>query len=117
MKYLLLINKNEAAWRALTDAERAALEIRYTEWGTEVMKRARSGARLEHADTATTVRVRGGQRVVTDGPFAETEEQIAGIVVIEAPDLDAALELAARHPDAEWGSVEVRPVMVFKEAP
>lgn len=115
MKYLLLINKDEAAWRALDADARAALEARYAAWGTKVMERASSGARLEHADTATTVRVREGRRLVTDGPFAETEEQIAGIVVIEARDLDEALEIAAAHPDAAWGSVEVRPVMVFKE--
>lgn len=115
MKYLLLINKDEAAWRALTDEQRAALEARYTEWGMKVMQRAVSGVRLEHTDTATTVRVRGAKRVVTDGPFAETEEQIAGVVVIEAADLDEALELAATHPDAEWASVEVRPVMILKE--
>ncbi len=83
MKYLLLIHKDEARFRATSEQERAALEARYGAWGREVMKRARSGARLEHAETATTVRVQNGK--------------------------------AARHPDAEWASVQVRPVMVFME--
>ena len=112
MRYLMLIQKNEAAWRALTDAERAEWTKRYAAYGRRMFEAGivRSGAILEHTDTATTVRVRDGQRLVTDGPFAETSEQVAGICVIEVPDLDEALRWAAGHPDAEWASVEVRPV-------
>ena len=119
MKYLLLINKDEARFRALTPDQRAEIEARYTEWGKRLYDSglAEAGARLEHSDAATTVRVRSGARVITDGPFAETEEQIAGVVVIEAADLDEALDWAASHPDAEWASVEVRPVYVFKKGP
>ncbi len=117
MKYLLLINKNEAKWRALSDAGRAEVEARYAAYGKKMVaaKIMSSGARLEASDTATTVRVRDGKRLVTDGPFAETEEQIAGLAVIDVADLDEALEWAAGHPDAEWASVEVRPLMPWRE--
>jgi len=112
MRYLLLIQKNEAAWRALSDAERAGWTARYADYGKKMMEAGitRAGAILEHTDTATTVRVRDGKRLVTDGPFAETSEQVAGLTIIEVADLDEALRWAAGHPDAEWASVEVRPV-------
>jgi hypothetical protein len=112
MRYLLLIQKDETAWRKLSDDERAAFTARYSAFGAR-MKEAgilRSGAILEPAETATTVRVREGKRLVTDGPFAETSEQVAGVAVIEVADLDEAMRWAAGHPDAAWGSVEVRPV-------
>ena len=112
MRYLLLIQKNEAAWRALSDAEREAWMKRYADYGKRMIDAGimRAGAILEHTDTATTVRMREGKRLLTDGPFAETSEQVAGLCVIEAADLDEALRWAAGHPDADWGSVEVRPV-------
>jgi hypothetical protein len=72
-----------------------------------------SGAGLQGGETATTVRVRAGETLVTDGPFAETKELLGGYYVIEVPDLDAALGWAARMPNIETGSVEVRPIMVF----
>ena len=112
MRYLLLIQKNEAAWRALSDEERARWMARYTEYGKKMADAGimRAGALLEHTESATTVRVRDGKRLVTDGPFAETSEQVAGLCVIDVPDLDEAIRWAAGHPDAEWASVEVRPV-------
>ena len=112
MRYLLLIQKNEAAWRALSDAEREAWMKRYAAYGKRMGDAGiiRAGAILEHTETATTVRMRGGKRLVTDGPFAETSEQVAGFCVIEVADLDEALRWASGHPDAEWASVEVRPV-------
>jgi hypothetical protein len=73
-----------------------------------------SGEALQPVATATTVRVRGDERLVSDGPFAETKEALAGYYVIEAADLDAALDWAARIPSATRGSVEVRPVQVFE---
>jgi hypothetical protein len=116
--YLLLINKNEAAWRGLTDAEREAVQARYAAYGRKMMDAGvlRGGAMLEPVETATTVRVRDGKRMVTDGPFAETAEQIAGVAIVELDDLDAALEWAAGHPDAEWASVEIRPIVPWKDA-
>ena len=117
MKYLLLINKDEAKWRALPDAERSEVVARYSAYGRRIIDAGvmRAGERLEHSDAATTVRVRDGKRLITDGPFAETEEQIAGIIVIDVNNLDEALDWAADHPDAEWASVEVRPIMPWDQ--
>jgi hypothetical protein len=112
MRYLLLIQKDEAKFNALPEAERAKLVERYMAWGKKLAQtgKVRAGGILEHTDSATTVRVRDGKRIVTDGPFAETAEQVAGFVIIEAANLDEALEWASAHPDAEWASVEVRPL-------
>jgi hypothetical protein len=116
MQYLLLFNKDEAKFRALAPEERAEIMARYGEYGRRIVASEcyLAGALLEPTEMATTVRVRGGKRLVTDGPFAETAEQIAGVALIDVPDLDAALEWAATHPDAEWASVEVRPVVTWK---
>jgi hypothetical protein len=76
-----------------------------------------AGEALQGADTATTVRVRDGQRLTSDGPFAETKEVLGGYYVIDVPDLDAALEWAAKMPNIAYGTVEVRPVMVFDDVP
>jgi hypothetical protein len=74
----------------------------------------RAGDALQPVATATTVRVRNGQTVTTDGPFAETREQLGGYYLVEAKDLDEAISLAARIPAARYGSVEVRPIMVYQ---
>jgi hypothetical protein len=74
-----------------------------------------AGDALQGLDTATTVRIRESETLVTDGPFAETREMLAGYYLIEVPDLDAALGWAARIPSVGYGSVEVRPVMVFDQ--
>lgn len=85
---------------------------RYLAYGKKMTeaKILRGGAILEPVDTATTVRIRDGKRLVTDGPFAETIEQIAGVAILEIDDLDQAIEWAAGHPDAAWASVEIRPL-------
>jgi hypothetical protein len=72
-----------------------------------------AGEALQGLETATTVRVRDGERVLTDGPFAETREVIGGFYLLDVPDLDAALDWAARCPGAKYGSIEVRPIRVF----
>jgi hypothetical protein len=77
----------------------------------------RAGEALHGTDSATTVRVRDGQRLTSDGPFAETKEVLGGYYVIDVPDLDAALEWAEKIPSVGYGSVEVRPVMVFDDMP
>jgi hypothetical protein len=77
----------------------------------------RAGEALHAADAATTVRVRDGQRLTSDGPFAETKEVLGGYYVIDVPDLDAALQWAEKIPSVGYGSVEVRPVMVFDDVP
>jgi hypothetical protein len=74
----------------------------------------KGGDALETPDTATTVRVRGGETVVSDGPFADTKEILGGYYLIDVPNLDAALEWAAKMPNITYGSVEVRPVMTFE---
>lgn len=112
MKYLLLFNKDEAKFRALNDEQRAALIARYERFGLEMLdaKIMLAGEALQPPDTATTVRIRNGKRLLTDGPFAETAEQVAGFCLIDVGNLDEALRWAERHPDAEWASVEVRPI-------
>ena len=76
-----------------------------------------AGDALQPIDTATTVRVRDGETVVSDGPFAETKEVLGGYYILDVPDLDAALKWAAKIPNVTYGSVEVRPVMVFDDMP
>jgi hypothetical protein len=75
------------------------------------------GNALEAIDTATTVRVRGGETIVSDGPFADTKELLGGYYILDVPDLDSALSWAARLPNVTFGSVEVRPVMVLADMP
>lgn len=117
MRYYLLINRNEPAYDQLTDAERQALHARYAAYGMKMMQAGivKGGAMLEPTRSATTVRQRGGKRLITEGPFVENAEQICGAAEIDVKDLDEALEWAAGHPDAEWGSVEVRPIVPWKE--
>ena len=77
----------------------------------------RGGEALHGTDSATTVRVRDGKRLISDGPFAETKEALGGYYVIDVPDLEAAVEWAAKIPSVGYGSVEVRPIMVFDDMP
>jgi hypothetical protein len=106
MQYVLFICTDPDA-----DPYDAALD-NVEEWWTDLNDRGKhlAGDRLRPVEDATTVRVRGGERLVTDGPFAETREWIAGFDVVEAADLDEAIEIAAGHPMARFGRIEVRPV-------
>ena len=112
MQYLLLIYLNENQWNTLTEAERQPIYQEYRELVTSLAKSGnyRGGSELAPVSTATTVRVRDGKTQVTDGPFAETREQLGGYFMIEANDLDEATKIAARIPGAKLGSIEVRPV-------
>jgi hypothetical protein len=115
MQYLLLIYRNEAE-QAKMDA--AALQKMRGDYGAFTQSIIQSGHfkagdGLQPTGTATTVRVRDGKTLTTDGPFAETREQLGGYYLVEAKDLDAALEIAARIPGAKFGSIEVRPIMVY----
>jgi|SRR5450755_172786 hypothetical protein len=114
MQYLLLIYDNEASWNKMTEADKAAMYKEYGEFTQDIVKSGhhKAGHQLEPIATATTVRVRDKKRVVTDGPFAETKEQLGGFYMIEAKDLDDAIALAARIPSARFGSIEVRPIVV-----
>jgi hypothetical protein len=110
MKYMLLIYTNEAAW---TESEREHCYQDSTRLTHDLHARGQylGAAPLQPIAMATSVRVRDGKRLVTDGPFAETHEQLGGFFLIEAGDLDEAIEIAARIPGARKGTVEVRPVM------
>src|SRR5271154_4843438 len=113
MQYLLLIYGNEADIVKLRETEQAAI---YQEFGrfTQSIQESKNyiaGHELQDVATATTVRMRDGKRLVTDGPFAETREQLGGFYMIQAKDLDEALAIAERIPSARWGSIEVRPIV------
>jgi hypothetical protein len=113
MEYLLMIFDNEAETAKLSQAELGAIYQEYMAFNEGIQKSGnhRSGKQLQPVSTATTVRVRDGKRAVTDGPFAETREQLGGFYMIEAQDLDEALAIAERIPSARWGSIEVRPIV------
>src|SRR3954468_64847 len=118
MKYALTIYGDESARQNSSPEEMQAMSQAYGELTQEMEQRGAllAGDALYPTQTATTVRVRDGERAVTDGPFAETKEQLGGFYVLECRDLDEAIEWAARIPGSQHGSVEVRPVMVFDEA-
>jgi hypothetical protein len=105
MKYVCLVYLEEPKLRAVDDSECMACGQGFQKAGLLVAAEA-----LEPVQTARTVRVRGGKTMVTDGPFAETKELLAGFYLIEAKDFDEALEIAAKIPPAREGSIEVRPV-------
>jgi len=113
MKYLMLIYQNEKQWTAHTEAERQKI---YQEYGAlrEELTASGSflgGSQLHPIATASSVRVREGKPLITDGPFAETHEQLGGYFLIEAKNLDEALAIASRIPSAREGTVEVRPIV------
>jgi hypothetical protein len=112
MRYLLMIYGEEAA-EMPTDADFRAMMAKYDEFGSWLDSKGwmRGGEALQPTTNATTVSVRDGRRTVTDGPFAETKEQLGGYYLIDAPDLDGAIEAAARIPGAHTGRVEIRPIM------
>jgi hypothetical protein len=115
MQYLLMIYENEAeAGKKDADAIQKMME-EYGVFTQDIIQSGqfKAGDRLRPSTTATTVRVRDGKTLTTDGPFAETREQLGGYYLIEAGDLDAALAIAARIPTARWGSIEVRPIWTY----
>lgn len=118
MQYLLLIYHAETEWNKLSPADMGAMHQDYLKFTQEVKDSGHyvGGNPLKPVATATTVRVREGKRVVTDGPFAETKEQLGGYYLVEAKDLDEAISIAARIPGARRGSVEVRPIASVERA-
>ena len=112
MRYAMLICTEESVEAAMSPAEGEAQFAGYMKFGEEMTKRGvlTGGERLRPTTDATTVRVRNGEVVTSDGPFAETKEQIAGFYLVDAKDLDEAIEIAAQIPGAKSGSIEVRPV-------
>jgi hypothetical protein len=116
MKYMLLIYTDEQAW---TDAERQHCFAESTELAHQLKANGQflATAPLQPVSTATSVQVRDGKRLVTDGPFAETREQLGGYFLIDAKDLDEAIGIAASIPGARKGTVEIRPVLEIAGLP
>lgn len=113
MRYALIAYARRGAYAAMTDEERAAWEADDAEFNAVIHDRGYfvSGEGLADPDTATTVRVDNGRAVLTDGPFADVPEHLDGVLVIDVPDLDTALDLARRCPAARTGPLEVRPIV------
>lgn len=116
MKYMLLVYLDE---QAMTDEERAHCYVESAQLAQDLSARKQflDASPLHPVATATSVRVREGKRLITDGPFAETREQLGGYYVIEAKDLDEAIGIAEKVPPAKFGTVEIRPVMEIEGLP
>jgi hypothetical protein len=113
MQYMLLIYDDETQWGRMSEEDRGTVMREYFEYTAELRE---SGAftnagQLQPTTTSTTVRIQDGEQVVTDGPFAETKEQLGGFYVVEAETIDEAIEWAAKIPSARFGSIEVRPLV------
>jgi hypothetical protein len=117
MKYLCLIYGDESLWEKMPKAEADKMYGEYFAFTDGIKKSGHyvGGNPLQPTQTATTVRVRNGKVSTTDGPFAETKEQLGGYYLIEAKDLNDAIQVASRIPGARLGSIEVRPVMAVSE--
>ncbi len=119
MKYMLLIHDDEQAWGKLSESERQLIFGEYGQFTQQIKSSGHylAGAQLQPTSTATSVRVRNGKRLLTDGPFAETREQLGGYFLIDAKNLDDAISIAGRIPAARVGTVEIRPVMEIAGLP
>jgi hypothetical protein len=119
MKYLCLIYDEEKKMRSMSKAEGDAIMGEYFAFTEGIKKSGHylGGNALQPVQTATTVRVRNGKVSTTDGPFAETQEQLGGYYLIEAKDLNDALQVAQKIPSSRIGSIEVRPIMEFNKQP
>jgi hypothetical protein len=115
MQYMLLIYDDENAWSSLSEDDRSRIMDEYWAFTEEVKKAGKymAGDALQSVTTSKSVRVRDGDVNTTDGPFAETKEQLGGYYLIETDSDEEALEWAAKIPSAKLGTIEVRPVMVF----
>jgi hypothetical protein len=115
MKYLLMIYADEKIWEKYSEAERGKMYGEYMAFTQGIKDNGKyvGGNPLKPTSTATAVRVRDGKQLVTDGPFAETKEQLGGYYLVEAADLDDAIKIAAKIPGARYGSIEVRPIMAY----
>jgi hypothetical protein len=116
MRYMLLVYLDE---QAINETEREKCYGKSVQLTQELESSGHylAAGPLHPTATATSVRVRGGKRLVTDGPFAETREQLGGYFLIDAKDLDEAIGIAARIPGAQWGTIEIRPVMELAGMP
>jgi hypothetical protein len=112
MRYLLMICTDESTVAAMSPEEGSSMMTEYATFGEEMARRGvlQGGERLRPTTDATTVQVRDGEVLTSDGPFAETKEQVGGYFVVECKDLDEAIEIAAKIPGARVGTIEVRPI-------
>jgi hypothetical protein len=119
MQYMLLIYANEAEFNRRNQEENQAISREYTKFTQEIIGSGHflKGDRLESTTTATTLRTQNGKLLKTDGPFAETREQLGGYYIIEAKDHDEAVAIAKRLPGVRVGSIEVRPIMPMPAMP
>ena len=119
MKYLCLIYSDESQWPKLSQEENATMMAEYRAFGESVQASGQyiAGHRLHPTNMATTVRIRNGKLSTTDGPFAETKEQLGGFYLVEAKDLNEAIQIGAKIPGAKHGSIEVRPVWEMTGVP
>ena len=113
MQYLLLIYEQEQRYANRSHEDLGAEMAEYIAYGEEFAGAIKACAPLQPTTTATTVRVREGKRLTTDGPFAETKDQLGGVYLVEAKDLDDAIAMSAKIPGVRYGCVEVRPLMTF----
>lgn len=113
MQYALLIYTEESRDSQATQQEQEAVMAAYNAFGAEFKDKILGGEALVTTSAATTVRAREGKTLTTDGPFAETKEQLGGFYLVKAENLDEAIQIAAKIPGAQYGSIEVRPVMEF----
>ena len=117
MKYLCLIYDDQSRWATMSKEEAEAIMGEYFSFTDAIRKSGHyvAGESLQPTQTATTVRVRNGKISTTDGPFAETKEQLGGFYMIDAKDLNDAIQVASRIPGARLGSIEVRPIMDYSQ--
>jgi hypothetical protein len=117
-QYMLLIYDDPSVWQSMGEDERNAVMGEYFAYTNELREAGAyvAGDALHPTDTAKSVRVRDGERLTTDGPFAETKEALGGYYLVEAASDEEALDWAAKIPSARFGTIEVRPVVVFPEA-
>ena len=116
MQYLLMIYNEEEIWANLAKGEQEDLYKQYTAFNADCGGSIRGANRLQPTSVATTVRVRDEKTLTTDGPFAETKEQLGGYFLVEAANLDEAVAIAAKIPGARHGSIEVRPIWAIGAA-
>ena len=116
MQYLLLIYQNESIGQDMSPEEQGKLFADYKTFTQGLVEsgKFKAGDPLQPVSTATSVRVRDGKTLTTDGPFAETKEQLGGYYLVDADDLDEAVAIAARIPTARFGTIEVRPIMILE---
>lgn len=117
MRFVCLLYENENIWESLSESESESIMVEHSEFTAKLVEnnQLHAGEALQPVATAKSVRIRNGEVLTTDGPFAETKEQLGGFYLIEADDENQAVQIASRIPSVRYGCVEVRPVIDFSE--